>query len=339
VWDARVQILVTGAAGFIGYHLCRRLLQDGHAVVGLDALTTYYDPRLKQARLSLLNASSNFTDVRGQLEDAALVADVLAAHSPEVVVHLAAQAGVRHSVEHPEVSLSSNVVGTGVLLEALRRKPPRHLVAASSSSVYGGNLRRPFREIDATDWPMSLYAASKKATEALTHAYASLYGMPTTCCRFFTVYGPFGRPDMALFKFVSAIEAGQPIDIYNGGHMRRDFTYIDDLVEALVRLLRAVPVCGAPVGDIDSLSAIAPWRVVNIGGGRPTTLIEFLEAIEVALGHRAQRNMLPLQMGDVEETWGSSQLLSELIDYVPTTNVTVGVHNFVEWYRGWARGN
>lgn len=334
-----MQVLVTGSAGFIGFHVARRLLADGHAVCGLDGFTAYYDVALKRARHAELEALPGFTPVEAMLEDAATLGTAIAGFRPEIVIHLAAQAGVRHSLENPLGYASANVAGTITLLEALRAHPPRHLLFASSSSVYGGNTKMPFAETDRTDFPASPYAATKKAGEALTHAYAHLYGVPTTGFRFFTVYGPWGRPDMALFKFVAAIAAGTPIDVYGEGHLERDFTYIDDLVEAIVRLIGVPPRPGAPVavpGGADSLSPVAPWRVVNIAAGRPVGLLPFIETVEAALGRPAIRRLLPPQPGDVAVTWADPALLRALTGYVPQTPVAAGVSAFVAWHRVWA---
>jgi UDP-glucuronate 4-epimerase len=334
-----VKVLVTGSAGFIGFHVARRLLAAGHDVLGLDGFTAYYDVALKRARHAELEALPRFTPCEAMLEDEAAVAAAIAGCRPEIVIHLAAQAGVRHSLENPLAYASANVTGTITLLEALRAHPPRHLLFASSSSVYGGNTKLPFAETDRTDFPASPYAATKKAGEALTHAYAHLYGVPTTGFRFFTVYGPWGRPDMALFRFVAAIAAGSPIEVYGEGRLERDFTYIDDLVEAIIRLVDVPPVPGAPVavpGGADSLSPIAPWRVVNIAASRPVGLLPFIETVEAALGRPAIRHLLPAQPGDVAVTWADPALLHALVGTLPHTPIATGVGAFVTWYRAWA---
>lgn len=331
-----MKVFITGTAGFIGFHTALRLLADGHTVTGFDGLTPYYDLGLKGRRIEILARSRGFAQITGMLEDKALLEASVADFAPEIIIHLAAQAGVRYSVEHPEVYIQSNLVGTFNLIEAARATSPRHLLIASTSSVYGGNREVPYSEAAAADWPVSLYAATKKANEAMSHSYAHLYGIPTSCFRFFTVYGPWGRPDMALFQFVSAIENGEPIEVYGHGRMRRDFTYIDDLVEAIVRLIDAVPEKGRPVaaaGVMDSLSAVAPWRVVNIGGGQPVELMAFIEAAEAALGETAEKRMLPMQLGDVVETWADPALLRALTGYVPATPIRSGVSRFVAWYR------
>jgi UDP-glucuronate 4-epimerase len=329
-----VRILVTGSAGFIGFHLSRRLLAAGHEVIGLDALTPYYDVRLKAQRHAMLEANSRFRAVIGRLEDAAAI-DAAFSEAPEVVVHLAAQAGVRYSLEAPFSYTDSNVTGTLAILEAARRTPPKHLLIASSSSVYGMARGQPSRETDLTDRPVSLYAATKKATEAMSHSYAHLFEVPTTCLRFFTVYGPWGRPDMALFRFSEAIAAGESSSIYGEGRMRRDFTYVDDVVTAIDRLIGVAPVQGQPVSAVDSLSPVAPWRVVNIAGGRPVELMRFVTAIERAMGREAKKELLPMQPGDVTETAADVALLRALVDEVPQTEVEDGVRAFCEWFRGW----
>jgi UDP-glucuronate 4-epimerase len=328
-----MKILVTGSAGFIGFHVARRLLADGHDVVGFDGLTDYYDVSLKRRRHAALAASKRFEPIAGMLEDKPLLERVVRDARPEIVVHLAAQAGVRYSLDHPDTYVSSNVVGTLNLLEALRTNKPRHLLVASTSSVYGGNRVQPFAEADRTDFPVSLYAATKKATEAMTHAYAQLFDIPTTCFRFFTVYGPWGRPDMALFKFVSAVENGEPIEVYGEGRMTRDFTYVDDLVEAICRLLPIEPSASVAVDPADSVSPTAPWRTVNLGGGHPVGLLDFIAAIERALDKPAIKLMRPMQPGDVSDTAADTALIKALIGYVPATSIDAGVKAFVEWFR------
>jgi UDP-glucuronate 4-epimerase len=332
-----MKAFVTGSAGFIGYHLCRRLLDDGHTVTGYDGLTAYSDVALKQRRLERLRGPG-FTEITGMLEDAALLSRAVSDAAPDVIVHLAAQAGVRYSLEQPREYVQSNLVGTANLLEAARATGPRHLLIASSSSVYGGNQQAPFRETDAADWPVSFYGATKRSNEAMAHAYAHLHELPTTCLRFFTAYGPWGRPDMALFRFAEAIEAGNPIDVYGEGRMRRDFTYVDDLIEAVMRLIEGPPQMSSPVaveGGRDSLSPVAPWRVVNLGGGQPVPLPDLIAALESALGRTAERRVLPMQPGDVQETWAATGLLRALTGYVPQTPVETGVRRFAEWYRGY----
>jgi len=336
-----VKYFVTGTAGFIGFHLAQRLLADGHDVVGYDGMTAYYDVALKKKRHALLLAHDRFSAVEGMLEDKALLESSIAAQSPDVIVHLAAQAGVRYSIDHPDTYVASNLVGTFNVLEAARAHKPAHLLIASTSSVYGGNEIMPFGEADRADFPVSLYAATKKACEAMSHSYAHLFDVPTTCFRFFTVYGPWGRPDMALFQFVSAIEQGRPIDVYGMGEMRRDFTYVDDLVEGIARLVYAVPQKGNPIladGVVDSLSTVAPWRVVNIAGGQPVGLMPFIETIERKLGKEAQKIMLPMQQGDVVATYGDAGLLQALTGFKPSIPVETGVAAFVDWYREYYAG-
>lgn len=330
------RIFVTGAAGFIGFHLSRLLLSQGHTIVGYDGLTPYYDPALKRKRLDILAQQEAFYFVEGMLEDDALLRDTIREAKADVVCHLAAQAGVRYSLEAPGRYIQSNIVGTAGLLEALLAYPVQHLIFASTSSVYGGNTKMPFAETDRADHPVSLYAATKKAGEAMVHAYSHLWGLPATCVRFFTVYGPYGRPDMAPIKFASAIESGKAIDVYGHGHMRRDFTFVDDLVDAIARLIPVVPKLDEPVAG-DSLSAVAPFRVVNIGGGHPTELMDFIRALETALGREAVLNMLPMQPGDVVATEADTTLLHTLIGELRHTDVAEGVHRFVAWFRGYSR--
>lgn len=324
--------LVTGSAGFIGFHLAQRLLDDGFIVHGLDSFSSYYDPALKAARNALLERHANFTLHRADLTDRAELEAAWQAAEPEVVVHLAAQAGVRYSIDHPDTYVASNLVGTFHVLEAARHRPPAHLLIASTSSAYGANTDMPFRETDRAVHPLTLYAATKGSTELIGHAYAHLFGVPTTFFRFFTVYGPWGRPDMAYFSFTRKILAGEPIEVFGEGQMSRDFTFVDDLVEAVRRLVDAVP-AGQAVSADDTLSPVAPWRVVNIGGGRPTGLMEFIAALEAALGRTAVKRFLPMQDGDVRATWASADLLHALTGYVPSTPVGEGVARFVDWYR------
>lgn len=334
-----MRIFVTGTAGFIGFHLALRLLADGHNVVGYDGITPYYDVSLKRARLKLLGEFDRFTAVEAMLEDKSTLDDTVASQAPEIIVHLAAQAGVRYSLENPGAYVDSNLVGTYNLLEAARSARPRHLLFASTSSVYGGNTKMPFSETDRTDLPVSLYAATKRSGEALTHSYSHLFKIPTTCFRFFTVYGPWGRPDMALFKFVERIlETNQPIEVYGQGNMRRDFTYVDDLIEGIIRLIACPPIEGRPLESAeitDSLSSVAPWRTVNIAGGQPVGLMEFIETIEQKLGCEAQKVMLPMQKGDVTVTYADPRLLEALTGFRPATSIRDGVSEFVDWYRGY----
>jgi UDP-glucuronate 4-epimerase len=332
-----MRFLVTGTAGFIGFHLARRLLADGHLVTGVDGMTPYYDVTLKQARHALLGRTNAFRAHAVMLEDAEALAHLAEEARPDVVIHLAAQAGVRYSLEHPRAYADANLTGTFNLMEVVRQLRPQHFLLASTSSVYGANTVMPFRETDRTDHPLTFYAATKKATEDMAHSYAHLWKIPTTAFRFFTVYGPWGRPDMALFKFVKATLAGEPIDVYGHGKMQRDFTYVDDLVESIARLTQVPPIEGQPVSDIDSLSPAGPYRVVNIGGGQPVGLLDYVDAVEKCLGMPVKRNFLDMQKGDVPATFAAADLLEKLIDYKPTTTIDVGVRNFVEWYRSYYR--
>lgn len=334
--------LVTGSAGFIGYHLCRLLIDEGFDVIGLDAMTDYYDVRLKQRRHEMLLDSAGFRAVEGRLEEHGLLGALLAESRPDIVVHLAAQAGVRHSIEAPRSYVDSNLRGTFELLEAARETPPRHMLLASTSSVYGANEEMPYAETAKADLQMSFYAATKKATEAMAHSYAHLYNLPTTMFRFFTVYGPWGRPDMALFKFTRAILAGESIEIYNNGQMMRDFTYVDDLVRAVRLLIDATPARPLDPADIpagDSLSPVAPFRIINIGNSEPVGLMEFIGAIEAATGLSAKKLVMPMQPGDVPATWADASLLRQLTGYAPSTGVKQGVQAFVDWYRSYANTN
>jgi UDP-glucuronate 4-epimerase len=328
-----MRFLITGTAGFIGFHLAKRLLADGHEVQGVDALTPYYDVELKKKRHGVLAGSNRFTAHIAHLEDGELIAEIHAAAKPDVVVHLAAQAGVRYSLENPEAYVRSNIDGTFNLLEVMRPSPPKHFMFASTSSVYGANKEMPFRESERADHPLTLYAATKKAGELMAHSYSHLFEIPATAFRFFTVYGPWGRPDMALFKFVDATLKGKPIDVYGEGRMSRDFTFIDDLVESIVRLVPLAPERGAASDANDSLSPAAPYRVVNIGGGAPVELTKFVDAIETKLGKKAIRNLLPMQPGDVRDTFASADLLEKLTGYRPSTGIEEGVGKFVDWYR------
>lgn len=327
-----MKVFVTGTAGFVGFHLARQLLGEGHQVMGLDAFTPYYDVNLKRRRHAVLAAEAGFSAVECALEDEARVTEAIDVFAPDVVVHLAAQAGVRHSLVDPGAFVSTNVAGTLNLLEALRERPVRHLVMASSSSIYGKGTDRPVTEFETTDYSLSPYAATKKAGEALSHSYAHLFGLPVTCLRIFTAYGPWGRPDMALLKFIDAIEAGRTIEIYGQGEMRRDFTYVDDLVEAIRRLMETVPGQGPEV-ERDSLSPVAPWRVVNVGQGKPVGLLTFVETIEQALGKTASKVLLEMQPGDATETWADPGLLERLTGYRPATPLAKGVAETVRWYR------
>ncbi|MDA3887775.1 MAG: GDP-mannose 4,6-dehydratase [Allgaiera sp.] len=330
------RILITGTAGFIGFHLARLLLAEGFQVHGFDGMTDYYDVTLKRRRHAILLQNPNFSATEGMLEDAALFDRMADDFAPDVIVHLAGQAGVRYSLENPRAYIDSNIVGTFNVMEAARRLQVAHLLMASTSSVYGANEDMPFTERDKADTPLTIYAATKKANEAMGHSYAHLWNLPTTMFRFFTVYGPFGRPDLALYKFVDAILDDRPIDIYNHGDMYRDFTYVDDLVRGIRLLIDAVPVRPASRDDIpdwDSLSAAAPFRVVNIGNSDKVRLLDFVEAIEECLGKKAKRNYMEMQKGDVPATWADATLLQNLTGYRPQTDFHDGIARFVEWFR------
>jgi UDP-glucuronate 4-epimerase len=332
-------ILVTGAAGFIGFHVARRLLQNGRKVVGLDNLNAYYDPNLKDARLAELTKLEGFRFTKLDLSDRAGMAALFAQHHFPSVVHLAAQAGVRYSLLDPHAYVDSNLVGFTNILEGCRHNGCRHLLFASSSSVYGSNTRMPFSVHDNVDHPLSLYGASKKANELMAHAYAHLFQLPTTGLRFFTVYGPWGRPDMAMWIFAAAIIAGQPIKLFNNGNMRRDFTYIDDVVESVVRLVERAP-AGNPKWSSetpDPGSSAAPWRVYNIGNNNPVELLEVVRLLEEAIGKKAKRELLPMQPGDVPATYADVDDLMRDVDFKPATPIAEGIARFIDWYRSYRR--
>ncbi len=334
-----MKILVTGAAGFIGMHTAQRLLARGDEVVGLDNLNDYYDPSLKQARLARLVPHAGFRFVKLDVADRASMEALFAAEKFDRVIHLAAQAGVRYSLQNPHAYVDSNLVGFMNVLEGCRHAKVQHLVYASSSSVYGGNTKMPFSERDSVDHPVSIYAATKKANELMAHTYSHLYGLPTTGLRFFTVYGPWGRPDMALFLFTKAILEGRPIDVFNHGRMRRDFTYVDDIVEGVIRTLDRV---AEPDPAFDPMqpnpgTGSAPYRVFNIGNHDPVELMEFVAAIEEALGTTAQKNFLPLQDGDVPATYADTAALNGWTGFAPATSVREGVGRFIAWYREYYR--
>lgn len=330
-----MKVLVTGSAGFIGSRVSERLLQRGDEVVGLDILSTYYDVQLKKDRLAKIIDHPGYTEARIDLADRDAVAKLFADHKPDGVVNLAAQAGVRHSIEAPQDYIDSNIVGFANVLEGCRNAQVKHLVYASSSSVYGTNEQMPFTEQDRVDHPISLYAASKRANELMAHTYSHLFGFASTGLRFFTVYGPWGRPDMALFLFTKAIIAGEPIDVFNNGEMKRSFTYIDDIVEGVIRALDNPPTAQPVSGDFEdpASSATAPFRVFNIGSDSAVGLMRYIEVLEENLGIKAIKNMLPMQPGDVAATWADVDKLRDAVGYQPTTTVEDGVKRFVEWYR------
>jgi UDP-glucuronate 4-epimerase len=324
-----MHILLTGAAGFIGLHTAQRLLDRGDTVTGIDNLNTYYDPALKQARLALLNGHPRFHFQALDVADRAGMERLFAGQRFDAVIHLAAQAGVRYSITHPHAYLESNLTGFGHVLEGCRAQGVGHLVYASSSSVYGGNTKMPFAETDAVDHPVSLYAATKKANELMAHTYSHLYRLPTTGLRFFTVYGPWGRPDMAYFSFTKAVLEGRPIDVFNHGDMKRDFTYIDDIVEGVLRVLDkpATP----------EAAGAAPYRVFNIGNHDPVPLLDFIGCIEQATGRSATKNLLPMQPGDVPATYASTEALRDWVGFAPSTPLAEGIERFVRWYREYHR--
>ena len=334
-----MKILVTGSAGFIGAALSQRLLERGDTVIGYDNLNDYYDVSLKLARLARLQAQPGFSEVRASLEDRAALIETFEKYRPQRVVNLAAQAGVRYSIQNPHAYVDANLVGFVNVLEACRHHEVEHLVYASSSSVYGANTHQPFSVHDNVDHPVSLYAATKKANELMAHAYSHLYRLPTTGLRFFTVYGPWGRPDMALFLFTRKILAGQPIDVFNYGQHRRDFTYIDDIVEGVIRTLdqAAAPNPAWSGAAPDSATSHAPYRLYNIGSHRPVELLRYIEVLEQCLGRTAVKNLLPMQLGDVPDTFADVEALIADVGYQPTTPIEEGVARFVAWYRDYYR--
>ena len=333
--DKQKIALVTGAAGFIGFHISKRLLDEGWRVIGLDCMSDYYDVSLKERRESILKQSASYRSVHEKVESPNVLVDVFANERPDVVIHLAAQAGVRYSIENPRAYLESNINGTFELLEAARAFPPEHMLLASTSSAYGANEDMPYRETAKADHQMSFYAATKKSTENMAHSYSHLFDLPITMFRFFTVYGPWGRPDMALFKFTKAIMENKPIEIFNNGNMKRDFTYVEDLVNALTLLIKKAPNNLADIDKYknDSLSPVAPFRVINIGNSRPEELNDFIAEIENATNRTAKKIYSPMQAGDVPSTWADSALLNEITSYKSKTNISQGVKNFVDWYR------
>ena len=333
------RFLVTGTAGFIGFHLAKLLLEEGHIVHGYDGMTDYYDVNLKLKRHEMLEKFADFSCTVGMLENTELINEVFDEFKPEVVVHLAAQAGVRYSLENPRAYIDSNVIGTFNIMDAARKYKVQHLLMASTSSVYGANEEMPFDEGQKADKQLTIYAATKKATENMGHVYAHLHALPITMFRFFTVYGPWGRPDMALFKFTKGIIDGVPIDVFNYGDMYRDFTYVDDLVMGIYALTGVVPGDFGARVSADSLSPAAPYRVVNIGNSEKVKLLDFIDAIEQQLGIPAKRNYMEMQIGDVPATWADATLLRTLTNFAPNTNFTEGVRKFVDWYLDYYQKN
>ena len=327
------KILITGTAGFIGFHLANLLLSEGFNVHGYDGMTDYYDTNLKKDRHKILHKYTNFDSTLGMLEDDKKLSTLTSSFQPDVIIHLAAQAGVRYSLENPRAYIDSNIIGTFNVLEVAKKEKIKHLLIASTSSVYGSNEKMPFTEKEKTDTQLTLYAATKKANENMAHSYSHLWKIPTTAFRFFTVYGPWGRPDMALFKFVSSILKDQPIDVYNNGEMFRDFTYVDDLVCSIKLLINKSPTDSSnKISNKDSISNIAPFRLINIGNSNTVNLMDFIKTIEEILGKKALYNYMPMQKGDVKATWADSSLLKELTDYRPQTDIKSGIKKFIEWY-------
>ena len=328
-----MKIIVTGSSGFIGFHVSKKLLGSGNKVHGIDSMNNYYDVKLKKARLAILKKYKNFSFSKAKIENSKDLGKAFKKFKPTVVIHLAAQAGVRYSIEKPRVYLDSNITGTYNIIEIAKRLNVKHLIMASSSSVYGANKKIPFKEVDKTETQMSIYAATKKSNESMAHAYSNIWKIPITMVRFFTVYGPWGRPDMALFKFTKGILNNKKIDVYNNGKMYRDFTYIDDIVNGINLLISKVP-STKQLGKYkdDSLSPIAPFRILNIGNTKKVYLLDFIKEIERALGKKAKRNYMPLQKGDVKQTLSNTNLLKKITNYNPKTNFKTGIKNFLDWY-------
>ena len=328
-----MKIIVTGSSGFIGFHVSKKLLGSGNKVHGIDSMNNYYDVNLKKARLAILKKYKNFSFSKAKIENSKDLGKAFKKFKPTIVIHLAAQAGVRYSIEKPRVYLDSNITGTYNIIEIAKRLNVKHLIMASSSSVYGANKKIPFKEVDKTETQMSIYAATKKSNESMAHAYSNIWKIPITMVRFFTVYGPWGRPDMALFKFTRGILNNKKIDIYNNGKMYRDFTYVDDIVNGINLLISKVP-STKQLGKYkdDSLSPIAPFRILNIGNTKKVFLLDFIKEIERILGKKAKRNYMPLQKGDVKQTLSNTNLLKRITNYNPKTNFKTGIRNFLDWY-------
>ena len=325
-------IFVTGSAGFIGFHLSKLLLDEGYYVIGIDSITDYYDVELKLSRLRILKKYKDFAEVKLDITNFNSLEKIFKQYRPEFIVHLAAQAGVRYSIENPRSYLNSNIIGTFNILEMIKKYNVSHTLIASTSSVYGSNTEMPFEEIQKTETQMSFYAATKKSCEIMSHSYSHIHNLPITNFRFFTVYGPWGRPDMALFKFVKAMKENKPIDVYNNGLMKRDFTYVTDLVKAISLLISCIPKKGIKKIESDSLSPIAPWRVVNIGNSNTQNLSDFISEIENNLNCKANKNFMPMQQGDVKETYADCKLLYELTGFKPNTSIKEGIKEFCDWY-------
>ena len=328
-----MQIFITGSSGFIGFHLSKKLLENGHSVHGFDSMNTYYDVNIKKARYQILKKYKNFFFTKGRLENQKLLNNSILRFKPVIIIHLAAQAGVRYSLDNPDVYLNSNILGTYNVIKIANKIKVKHLIIGSSSSVYGANKKIPFQEIDKTDHQVSFYAATKKSTESLAHSYSSLWGLPITMLRFFTVYGPWGRPDMAYFKFTKKILTGKTIDIYNKGKMYRDYTYIDDIVDGIYKLLNKAPSINTKKKiKNDSLSPVAPFRILNIGNTKKIYLLDFINTLEKELNKKIKRHYLPMQKGDVYSTLSDSSLLKRITGYNPKTNYKIGIKKFIEWY-------
>ena len=332
-----MKIFITGTAGFIGFSLAKTLLENNHTVCGYDGITNYYDVKLKNSRNKILKKYKKFSFTKGMLENKFLLNKIITKFKPEIIIHLAAQAGVRYSIDEPRTYLSSNIMGTYNIIELAHRVKVKHLMIASSSSVYGANNKTPYTENDCVKLQMSIYASTKLATESIAHSYSNVWRIPTTVLRFFTVYGPWGRPDMALFKFTKLILKGKKIDIYNKGNLYRDFTYIDDIVNSVSSLIKKIPIYNknSNISKIDSLSSVAPFRIVNIGNSKKIKLLDFIKAIENSLGKKSFRNYMPMQQGDVFMTLANTKLLKKLTGNAPNTNYKEGVRKFVKWYLGY----
>ena len=328
-----MKLFITGSSGFIGFHLSKKLLDKGHSVHGFDSMNDYYDVKIKKARYRILKEYKKFSFTKGKLENQKTLSKSILKFRPQVIIHLAAQAGVRYSIEKPKVYLDSNIIGTYNIIELAKKVNTKHLLIASSSSVYGANKKLPFKEIDKTETQLSIYAATKKSTESMAHSYSNIWKIPITMLRFFTVYGPWGRPDMALFKFTKGIIGNKKIDIYNRGKMYRDFTFVDDIVDGIITLINKAPNV-KQLGKIknDSLSPVAPFRILNIGNTRKVYLLDFINALEKELGKKAIRNYMPMQKGDVKTTLSDTSLLKKLTGYNPKTNYRTGIKKFLKWY-------